>query len=95
MVEQGDILKIDGIDHTVLVVSKNRFNESGTAIVCPVVSGRSEATFAYSVDEERCVLCDNPRHLDLQRRFYSVKGHISLACLINVVDRIQSLFDYC
>lgn len=36
MVSQGDILKIEGIRHPVLVVSKDFFNTSGEIIGCPI-----------------------------------------------------------
>ena len=35
--EQGDLLKIDGIQQPVIVVSNDVFNQSGKAIVCPIV----------------------------------------------------------
>ena len=34
---QGDILKIEKIRHSVLVVSKNYFNTSGEIIGCPII----------------------------------------------------------
>ena len=40
------------------------------------------------------VLCDNMRQIDIESRGYSVTGRVPLAHLINIVDRIQSLFDY-
>lgn len=36
-IEQGDLLKIEGLPHPVIVVSNNYFNQSGKAIVCPIV----------------------------------------------------------
>ena len=33
-IEQGDLLKVEGIQHPVIVVSNDYFNESGRAIVC-------------------------------------------------------------
>ena len=94
MVEQGQIIKIDGIKYPTLVVSKNLFNESGRVIVCPVVTEAFGATLAYPIDPDRYVLCDNLRQLDLNARFYSITDRVSLAGIINITDRIQSLFDY-
>jgi mRNA-degrading endonuclease toxin of MazEF toxin-antitoxin module len=94
MVEQGDIIKIDGIKNTALVVSKNLFNESGHAILCPIMTGSLPSTLSYSIDEDKYVLCDNMRQIDIESRGYSVTGRVPLAHLINIVDRIQSLFDY-
>ena len=94
MVEQGDILKIEGIEYMVLVVSKNRFNESGHVIVCPIISEETSATLAFPIDQGMTVLCDNLRQLDLKARVHSVKGRISMVQLIHIIDRIQSMFDY-
>ena len=95
MVEQGDILKVEGIDHEVLVVSKDLFNTSGRIIVCPISREQSGATLSVPIDEHRCVLCDNVRQLDAEARRYSIKGRVPLAIMIRVIDRIQSVFDYC
>ena len=94
MVEQGDILKIKGLKYKVLVVSKNLFNESGHAIVCPLITYESTATLSYRIDDDTYVLCDNMRQLDLSTKNYSVKGRLSLGHMIHIIDRIQSLFDY-
>ncbi|MCR5268440.1 MAG: type II toxin-antitoxin system PemK/MazF family toxin [Lachnospiraceae bacterium] len=94
MVEQGDIIKIEGIDRTALVVSKNLYNECGHCIVCPVIIGPSLTTFSFPVKEDEYVLCDNPRQFDLTSRGYTVINRISLAGLIQIIDRLQSLFDY-
>ena len=94
MVEQGDLIRIEGIKHTALVVSKNTFNESGRAVVCPVLKEDKKATLSYSVGDNQFVLCDNPRQLDIESRRYSVIGRISLAHMIKIIDRLQSIFDY-
>ena len=49
MVEQGHIIKIEGIKYPALVVSRNLYNESGRVIVCPVVSEDTGATLAYPI----------------------------------------------
>ena len=36
-IEQGGLLKVEGIQHPVIVVSNDYFNESGRAIVCPIL----------------------------------------------------------
>ena len=36
-VEQGDLLKVAGLAYPVIVVSNDFFNESGKAIVCPIM----------------------------------------------------------
>ena len=36
--EQGDILRISGINWPVIVVSNDHFNQIGEAIVCPIMA---------------------------------------------------------
>lgn len=94
MVEQGDILKVNGIKNSVLVVSKNAINKSGCVIVCPILAGSAPATLSYPIDTDRYVLCDNFRQLDIESRGFSYDGRVSMAHLINILDRVQSIFDY-
>ncbi|MBR6452229.1 MAG: type II toxin-antitoxin system PemK/MazF family toxin [Lachnospiraceae bacterium] len=94
MVEQGDIIKIEGVGLPALVVSKNLYNESGHVIACPIVSGPVSGTFAYPLPESGFVLYDNLRQFDLETRGYTVTGKVPLADLIRITDNVQSLFDY-
>ena len=36
MIEQGDMLRVGGINYPVIVVSNNFFNQSGKVIACPI-----------------------------------------------------------
>jgi mRNA-degrading endonuclease toxin of MazEF toxin-antitoxin module len=94
MVEQGDILKMEGINHSALVISKNLYNTSGHVIVCPIISDDTASTLSYPIGSGMYVQCDNLRHLDISKRRYSVKDRIPLIHMINIIDRVQSLFDY-
>ena len=97
MVEQGDVVKVNGVELPLLVVSGNAYNKSGAAILCPIVKNASEATLKVFVENEQIsgyALCDNIRHLDIAKRGYSGKGHIPLTKMILILDMIQSLFDY-
>ncbi|MBR5376995.1 MAG: type II toxin-antitoxin system PemK/MazF family toxin [Lachnospiraceae bacterium] len=95
MVEQGDIIKIEGInfDRTV-VVSKDTYNKTGTVVVCPVVSKDPDCTLKVRISEDEYVICDNMKVTDLNaRRFHSV-GRVTYPELIRICDMIQSIFDY-
>ncbi len=94
MIEQGDIIKIEGIRLPALVVSKNLYNESGHVIACPIVPGPVSGTFAYPIPKDDFVLYDNLRQFDLETRGYTVTGKVPLADLIRITDRAQSLLDY-
>ncbi len=97
MVEQGDIIKIDGIGHLALVISKNTYNESGMAVVCPVTNKKSESTFEVDVsvdDVDMYVASDAVRQIDLEKRTYKKLSRISYNKLIYVIDMAQSVIDY-
>lgn len=94
---QGDIIKIEGIEFPVLVVSKDFFNQTKSVIVCPVVSGVEEGPLHIQVMTNKItgtVLCENLKYLDLSRRRYSKKDSVSLSYIIEITGAIQSIFDY-
>lgn len=94
MVEQGEILKLEGIKHEALVVSKDRYNESGNIIVCGIADKPVNPAICFPISEDKYAICDDMRKLDLRCREFSVKGRVSLAHMIQIIDRLQSLFDY-
>lgn len=96
MVEQGDILMCDDVKFPVVVVSKNTYNKSGKAIVCPLINDDG-AVLSFCVtlnDSKKYAQCDDVRRLDLSKRFFSVVGRLGMADLLNVLNRVNSLFDF-
>ncbi|WP_033154491.1 type II toxin-antitoxin system PemK/MazF family toxin [Pseudobutyrivibrio ruminis] len=97
MVEQGDIIKINGINHLALVISKDSYNKSGMAIVCPILQKSIGSTFEVEVsinDSLMYVASDSVRQLDLNIREYSTKGRVPYSKLIYIIDMAQSIIDY-
>jgi len=97
MVEQGDIISVNGIAFPLLVVSKNIYNTSGHAIVCPILREKCESTLSLKIETNSVkgtVCCDNPRQIDYIERGFRLKGRVSMRELISAVDMIQALFDY-
>ena len=97
MVNQGDIINIRGIEFPVLVVSNDYYNKSGTVIACPIVKSNPDLTFQVRVDTPQTsgfVCCDNMKQLNLEKRGYTARGSISVAGLLQVLDRIHSVFDF-
>lgn len=95
--EQGDILSVEKIAEPVLVVSKNFFNKTEQAIVCPVVKNVSADPLHIEIEsDEICgkVLCEQMKLLDLKYRGYKVISLIKYADIINITDAIQGIFDY-
>ena len=97
MVEQGDIIMAENVKFPCVVVSNNFYNKCNRAVVCPIVSeDESNMSFKISINgKNNYVRCDDVRRMDLSTRFYSVKGRLSVVELLNVLDYVNSLFDFC
>ena len=97
MVEQGDIVKVGGVDVPLLIVSSNIYNKSGAAVACPIVKNADNATLKVFIENEQVsgfVLCDNMKRVNIGERGYTSKGHTPLTKMIMIIDMIQSIFDY-
>lgn len=94
MVEQGDVLKVEGINFPVVVVSNNRTNTSNQVIVCPIMQTTDKYTLIVPIDNDRCVISDKIKQLDLDQRSYSVKSNIGFTKVMQVVDQVQAMLDY-
>ena len=97
MVEQGDIIQITGEDRLALVVSKNYYNESGKAILCPVYKQDFGTAFCLEIEldgEKAFVCCDSVKQIDVETRGYSKMGRLHLGKLIQVVNLIKAIVDY-
>jgi mRNA-degrading endonuclease toxin of MazEF toxin-antitoxin module len=97
MVEQGDIIKINGIGQLAAVISKNSYNETGMAVVCPVVLEKTFSTFEVEIKVDETVMyvaSDGLRQLDLESRKYKYVARLPYSKLIYVIDKAQSVLDY-
>lgn len=95
--EQGDILSVERVKSPVLVVSKNFFNQSEQAIVCPILSDADPDPLHVKIHtEEVCgwVLCEHMKLMDLTYRGYKRKSRLKYPDIINIADAVQSIFDY-
>lgn len=98
MISQGDILKVEGLQGLFLVVSKNTFNLTEQAILCPVATNLRPAALRIYVkgrETEGIAVCDQIKLIDLRRRGYSYRDQITQADIMNITDAIQGMFDYC
>lgn len=94
---QGDLLKIEGINMPVLVVSKNFFNQSGEMIGCPVYRNGKPGALHIRIETEEVtgyVHCEKMALLDMNIRRYSKLGSINMSEIIDITDAIQGVFDY-
>ncbi len=97
MVEQGDIIKIEGVKDLALVISKDTYNESEMAIILPILKRKCDSSFEVEINIEETpyyVMCDKVKQIDLKPRIYSKKGSISYIKRILVIDMVQAIVDY-
>lgn len=96
-VNQGDIVKIERIRSSVLVTSKDFFNQTGEIIGCPVFQNSSASPLHIKIrtdSTEGYVQCEKLALIDLNDRDFSKTGRISMTDIIEITDAIQSIFDY-
>ena len=96
-IEQGDILTVENMKGKFLVVSKNFFNSTEQAVLCPIVQDTFLDPLHIEVEAEDVrgiVMCEQMRLLDLRYRGYKKIGRIHNPDIINITDAIQSIFDY-
>ncbi len=99
--EQGDILRVNGINWPVIVVSNNRFNEIGEVIVCPILSNIAPNAVHLPIsvsspagDIQGVVVCEQIRNLDLKVRRFSKAGTLLLGDFLDISDTLIALFDF-
>lgn len=96
-VEQGDIITVERMKGYYLVVSKNFFNATQQAILCPIVRNTFIDPLHVKIqvnDVQGIVMCEQVRLVDLQYRGYTKVDRISYANIIDITDTIQGIFDY-
>ena len=96
-IEQGDLLKVEGIAHPVIVVSNNYFNESGKAIVCPIMKKAVPGPLHIELKDspvEGFVLCEQVRYLDLASRRYSKMTQSHYFDIMDISDAVVGMFEY-
>ncbi|MCR4588055.1 MAG: type II toxin-antitoxin system PemK/MazF family toxin [Lachnospiraceae bacterium] len=94
---QGDILKIEGINKPVLVVSKDFFNQTREIIGCPIYDKGMEGPLHIFINAEEVqgyVQCEKMALLDLKVRGHLKIDRIHHADIMNITDAIQGIFDY-
>ena len=94
---QGDILKIERVKYSVLVVSKDFFNLSGEIVGCPIYDNSVKSPLHIFIETEQMqgyVQCEKLTLLDLSVRGYKKIDQVALGQRINIVDAIQGIFDY-
>lgn len=95
-IEQGDIIKISRGKVPFLVVSSDFYNSSGLAVVCPIVKESGPDALHVSLQTERVngvVLCEELATLSIRDRSCTVTDHLRISELLEIIYRVQSIFD--
>ncbi len=95
--EQGDILKVDSLQYPLVVVSKNFFNQSGLVMACPILPDAVRGPLRIwcgNIRQPGFVYCEQLRVVDLKSRRFSKTDSVPYDDLMDIVDAIQSIFDY-
>ncbi len=95
-VHQGEILRIQGIKSDVLVLSKDFFNQTGFAVVCPVLKyGRGALNIPVCVEGYTGTAhLENMKSIDLAARYFQTIAQLPYEEIQNISDAAQSIFDY-
>lgn len=96
-VEQGDLLKVDGIAHPIFVVSNNFFNNSGKVIACPIIKKATPGPLHIAIDNtvvEGTVLCEQVRYLDLSARRFIKLSQAHYFETMDISDAVMGIFEY-
>jgi len=96
-VEQGDLLKVEGVQYPVIVVSNNFFNQSGKAIVCPIMKKAAPGPLHIELKDSSVsgyVLCEQVRYLDLSSRRFSKLAQLHYFDIMDISDAVAGMFEY-
>ncbi|MBQ2991686.1 MAG: type II toxin-antitoxin system PemK/MazF family toxin [Clostridia bacterium] len=96
-IQQGDLLKVEGVTHPVIVVSNNYFNQSGKAVVCPILKKAVPGPLHIELKEtgmEGYVLCEQVRYLDLAARHFHKIAALHYYDVMDISDAVAGIFEY-
>ena len=96
-IDQGDIIRVSHGRVPFLVVSSAFYNHSGLAVVCPIVPAASSDAMHIEIKTAQVsgiVLCEQIAVVSTADRACSIKDHLFGDALLEIVFRVQSIFDY-
>lgn len=99
--EQGSILRVNGINWPVIVVSNDHFNAIGEAVVCPILNNIVPnavhlpiCVSSPSGEIKGVIACEHVRHVDLNVRRFKKLGSLLLTEYLDISDTLIALFDF-
>lgn len=96
-VHQGDIIRLSESRIEALVLSKDFFNRTGMAVLCPIRKDGISSVLHIRItdgDYKGLACLDGMKSLDLRKRYYSVIGSIDFFQIQEISDTVQAIFDY-
>ena len=96
-VHQGDVLFLEKNSLYVLVLSREFFNRSGLAVVCPIEQKASGDALHIAVETpvfRGIAMLEHLKSIDLQARYYRKVTEIHYEEIQNISDAVQGIFDY-
>ena len=96
-IDQGDIIRVSHGRVPFLVVSSAFYNQSGLAVVCPIVPDALPDAMHIQIDTEQIsgiVLCEQIAVVSIADRACNIKSHLFGSSLLEIIFRVQSIFDY-
>ena len=96
-VEQGDLLRLSGLPFPVMVVSNNYFNDSGKAIVCPILKQTAASPLHIELKDcpvEGYVICEQVKYVDLSSKRFTKLSGTQYYDTMNISDAVMGIFDY-
>lgn len=94
---QGEIIRINGASAPFLVISQDYFNASGLIVVCPITKSAAPDALHVPIEipaMQGYALCENITTVSAASRGYSRIGSIGSSCLLEIIYRVQSIFDH-
>ena len=96
-IAQGTIIRLERPSTYALILSREFFNRSGLAVVCPVVKSAAPDALHIEISSEAftgTALLEQLRSLDLASRHYKELGTIPYRQLQDISDAVQDIFSY-
>ena len=96
-VEQGDLIRLSSGKVPFLVVSSDFFNQSQLIVVCPVVASAVPDALHIPISASRLngiALCEQLASVSIARKGSTLVDHLPAAQLMDIIYRVQSIFDY-
>jgi len=96
-VKQGDIIELSRSSMQALVLSRDFFNRTGLAVLCPIEKTASEDALHFPINTKHIkgvALCEHLKTVDLKTRFYKTISSLTIEQLQDICDAVQDIFAF-